>query len=76
MHRRPERLLFAKSTSAVCEVLAENSCAVAERIGISDSFGESGKPEELIEQYGLGVDTLCASARRVLQIKQKRTGGI
>lgn len=71
-----EHQIYGGLGSAVCEVLAENSCAVAERIGISDSFGESGKPEELIEQYGLGVDTLCASARRVLQIKQKRTGGI
>ena len=54
---------------AVCETLAESVCVPVERIGVRDSFGESGKPEELIEKYGLGVDALCEAARRAIARK-------
>lgn len=39
--------------SAVCEVLSENYPAPVKRIGVMDSFGESGKPKDLLEKYGL-----------------------
>ena len=37
-----------------------------EFIGVDDSFGESGKPEELIEKYGMGVETIKKAVRKVL----------
>ncbi len=58
--------------SAVCETLSESVCVPVERIGVQDSFGESGTPEELIDKYGLGVDSLCAAARRAVQRKTSR----
>ena len=39
--------------SAVAEVLVENYPVPMERIGVQDTFGESGKPDELLEKYGL-----------------------
>lgn len=39
--------------SAVSEVLAESYPAKVVRIGVKDTFGESGKPNELMEKYGL-----------------------
>ncbi len=39
--------------SAVCELLAGESPVVVKRIGMKDTFGRSGKPEELLEFYGL-----------------------
>lgn len=54
---------------AVCEALAESVCVPVERIGVRDSFGESGTPEELIDKYGLGVDALCEAARRAIARK-------
>ena len=39
--------------SAVCEVLAENYPAKVIRMGIRDSFGKSGKAEELLEYFKL-----------------------
>ena len=51
---------------AVCETIAESVCVPVERIGVRDSFGESGTPEELIEKYGLGVDALCQAARKAI----------
>ncbi|MEJ2596058.1 MAG: transketolase C-terminal domain-containing protein [bacterium] len=38
---------------AVAEVLAEKSPVRLKRIGMKDRFGESGRPEELMEKYGL-----------------------
>ncbi len=39
--------------SAVAEVLSENMPVPLKRIGVEDTFGESGKPAELLEKYGL-----------------------
>jgi transketolase len=39
--------------SAVAEVLSQNHPVRIKMIGMNDSFGETGKPEELMEKYGL-----------------------
>lgn len=39
--------------SAVAEVLSQESPARMRILGVRDSFGESGKPGELMEKYGL-----------------------
>ncbi len=39
--------------SAVCEVLSENYPSKVERLGIQDTFGKSGKAEELLEYFGI-----------------------
>ena len=39
--------------SAVCEVLSENYPKEVTRIGVNDTFGKSGKAEELLEYFGL-----------------------
>lgn len=33
-------------------------------IGIKDSFGESGTPEELLEKYGLTVEKIIEAAKK------------
>lgn len=39
---------------AVGEILLNNKCNVAfKKIGVQDRFGQSGKPEALLEEYGL-----------------------
>ncbi len=38
---------------AIAELLSENHPAKLKRIGIQDRFGESGAPDELLEQFGL-----------------------
>ena len=43
---------------AVCEVLSENFPAKVTRIGINDTFGESGKAEELLKKYNLNSEYL------------------
>jgi transketolase len=55
--------------SAVAEVLAENCQVPLKRVGIKDSFGESGKPAELLEKYGLTAKHLIGAAKEVLKRK-------
>lgn len=43
---------------AVCEVLSEKAPTKVLRIGINDTFGESGPALELIEKYGLDAKSI------------------
>lgn len=55
--------------SAVCEVTAENYPVMVMRVGIKDTFGESGKPLELLKAYGLTSDDIVTAVKRGLLIK-------
>ena len=44
--------------SAVCDVLAENAPVKVMKIGINDTFGESGPAVELLKKYGLDTDSI------------------
>lgn len=57
--------------SAVIEVLAAEYPVPVERIGVLDTFGESGQPQELIEKYGMGKDAIIKAVRKVLKRKRK-----
>lgn len=50
--------------SAVAELLAQRHPVPHEFIGVRDQFGQSGKPEELIEHYGMGIAHIIEAARR------------
>lgn len=51
--------------SAVAECLAKNHPVPIQFIGVHDQFGQSGKPEELIEHYGMGVDSIKKAAKKL-----------
>lgn len=52
--------------SAVAEVLSERHPTRLKRVGIRDTFGESGPNEDLLEKYGLTARHIAATARNVL----------
>jgi transketolase len=54
--------------SAVSEVLSQNCPTIIKMIGIIDSFGESGKAEELMDKYGLRSKNIVETA-----IKMKKS---
>lgn len=54
---------------AICEVLAQHQCVPVRLVGIHDTFGESGKPEELMDHYGLGVNDVVQAVGDVLKAK-------
>jgi transketolase len=56
--------------SAVAEVLVEHGPVPMERIGLKNTFAESGKYEELLAKYGMDVPAILAAARRVIERKR------
>ncbi len=44
--------------SAVCDVLSENAPTKVMKIGVNDTFGESGPAAELIKKYGLDAESI------------------
>lgn len=55
--------------SAVAEALADARPAPLERVGTMDTFGESGKPAELMAKYGLTAEHIADSARKSISRK-------
>lgn len=55
--------------SAVAEVLGENYPVPLMRVGIRDTFGESGRPEELLVKYGLTSREIINAVTQVLARK-------
>lgn len=56
--------------SAVAEVLVENAPVPMERVGVLDSFGESGTPDALLAKYNLTVADIVQAAKRVISRKK------
>lgn len=53
--------------SAICEYLSEAHPIKITRIGVQDQFGQSGESDELVEHYGMGVDSIVAAGQRVVE---------
>jgi len=51
---------------AVAECLAGACPAPLERVGVNDTFAESGPYPELLDQYGMSVGDIVAAVRRAL----------
>ncbi|MGI6363695.1 MAG: transketolase family protein [Bacillota bacterium] len=71
--RRCRRVVTAEEHSiigglggAIAEVLAEEVPAPMVRIGVRDTFGESGKPAALLEKYGLTAKAVFAGAMKLM----------
>ena len=56
--------------SAVAECLAAHFAVPIEFIGVKDQFGQSGKPDELIELYEMGEKHIAAAVHKVLMRKK------
>ncbi len=56
--------------SAVAEVLSELYPVPMRRVGIDDTFGESGKPLDLLNKYGLNAESIVRSAKEVIKRKK------
>jgi transketolase len=56
--------------SAVAEVLVENYPVPMERVGVKDTFGESGTPSTLLVKYQLTADDIALAAKKVINRKK------
>jgi transketolase len=52
--------------SAVAEVVVKNHPVPMDFVGMNDSFGESGRPEELMMKYNLTKDEIIRKVKRIL----------
>lgn len=55
--------------SAVSEVLSEECPVPVVKVGIMDTFGESGKPDQLLEKYGLTTANIVEKAKKAISLK-------
>lgn len=54
---------------AVAQLLARNNPKPMEFIGVDDSFGESGTPDELMVKYGLKAENIVEAAKKAISRK-------
>ena len=57
--------------SAVAQTVTRNFPVPIEFVGTNDTFGESGKPEELLKKYHLDTPDIVAAAEKVIARKNK-----
>ena len=65
-----EHQMFGGLGSAVAEVVTKNFCVPVEMVAVQDSFGESGKPEQLLEYYGLKDKNIVDAVKKAIQRKK------
>ena len=51
---------------AVSEVLGTRCPVPTQRIGIEDTFGESGPAAELIKKYGIDAESICRKVKEFI----------
>lgn len=51
---------------SIAQLLALKQPSPMEMVAVNDQFGESGKPEELFEKYGLSSKDIVAAVKRVM----------
>ncbi|MFA7636733.1 MAG: transketolase family protein [Monoglobales bacterium] len=56
--------------SAVAEVLSEKCPTPMARVGINDQFGKSGKPAQLLKDYGLTPENIVAKTKEAIAKKK------
>src|SRR5690606_9418660 len=54
---------------SIAQLLATKRPTPQEFVAVNDSFGESGKPAQLMEKYGLNAASIVAAARKVITRK-------
>lgn len=64
-----EHSIYNGLGSAVAEVLGEEAPCPLRRVGVQDTFGESGKPAQLLEKYGLTAKAIVDAALDLLAYK-------
>ncbi len=56
--------------SAVLEVLSDEYPVPVKRIGVLDTFGESGKPADLLKKYLLTAENIVEKCRNIIKMKK------
>jgi transketolase len=60
---------FGGLGDVIAQVVTTNHPVPQEYVAVNDTFGESGKPADLLDKYGLSVGHVVAAAKRALARK-------
>ena len=52
--------------SAICEAISKNHPVPVEMVGVEDTFGQSGNPDELLQHYGLTAKAIVKKVQKVI----------
>jgi transketolase len=64
-----EHLAAGGMGSQVARVAAENCPVPVKMVALEDTYAQSGKPEELLEEYGLTAEHIVACAKEAISLK-------
>ncbi len=64
-----EHMLNGGLFDTVAQTLALNNPVPMEAVAVMDTFGESGKPDQLMEKYGLTTKNIVLAAEKVISRK-------
>ena len=57
--------------SAVCDVVCASSCPVpVVKVGVQDTYGISGKANDLLHTFGLDAETIALKAKEAISLKK------
>lgn len=59
-------MIFRGMGETIAGFVARNFPTPIEMVGMRDLFGESGKPEELLEKYGMGTQDVVDAVELVV----------
>lgn len=65
-----EHTILGGTGSAVAEVIGEGYPVPVMRVGLKDTFGESGEPYDLLKKYGLLDVNIVEAARKAMKMKK------
>lgn len=64
-----EHFLNGGLGESIAQTLVRNNPVPLEMVGVDDTFGESGTPEELMEKYGLTAKSIIEACRKAVARK-------
>ncbi|MDD4235583.1 MAG: transketolase family protein [Bacteroidales bacterium] len=65
-----EHMMNGGLGDSIAQLLVLEKPAPMEYVAINDTFGESGKPADLMKKYGLSAENIIAAAERVIKRKK------
>lgn len=57
---------------SIAQLLIQNDPVPMEYVAVNDTFGESGKPDELMKKYGLDDEHIVKAAQKVIKSKESK----
>ncbi len=64
-----EHMINGGLGDSVAQVIIQNNPVPQEYVGVNDTFGESGTPDELLVKYNIDTPNIVEAAQKVLQRK-------